>query len=347
VPAVEGVVRAERGARRARPPRAAEAGTDREVRLDRDVDDPRGAVVLGQPERRKHVLDRADRPRLAVDGARAGGLAGGDGLIGLAGLTACTRFVRRRHPDRHSVGERHSGAARAGGHRALGRVRAEEGGDVTGNERGCPLPTHDASEEWPSINGCYPRRRGGVHVERTDDPPPPAGDADTAGLNTGRPNSRGMRDQFRPLLAALLAMALPGLGHVVLRRWGRALLWHLTIVGGGVALFALYDDVPVGSTISPVEAAETAHTPDGRDTPRSPSCTPSPRSTRTSSGGQMSPSGDAPMRPPRAIRRRAASDDGDEIDDPAGANSPYPTVAATGRSPRNADRPAEVECPLR
>jgi len=29
-----------------------------------------------------------------------------------------------------------------------------------------------------------------------------------------------MRDQFRPLLAALLAMALPALGHVVLRRWG-------------------------------------------------------------------------------------------------------------------------------
>jgi len=125
---------------------------------------------------------------------------------------------------------------------------------------------------------------------------------------------------------------------------GRALLWHLTIVGGGVALFALYD-VPVGSTISPVEAAETAATlPTDVTLPIAILYALPPRSTRTSSGGQMSPSGDAPMRPPRRSAG-AASDDGDEIDDPAGANSPYPTVAATGSVPGNADRPAEVECP--
>ncbi|WP_418284251.1 DUF7575 domain-containing protein [Halorubrum sp. DTA46] len=58
-----------------------------------------------------------------------------------------------------------------------------------------------------------------------------------------------MRTQLRPVLAAVLALAFPGLGHLVLRRWGRALLWHLTILGGGVALFVLYDvtvDAPLG-----------------------------------------------------------------------------------------------------
>ena len=67
-----------------------------------------------------------------------------------------------------------------------------------------------------------------------------------------------MRKQLRPILAAVLAMVFPGLGHLLLRRWGRALLWHLTIVGGGVALLALYD-VNVDSSLSaPTEAAEVA-----------------------------------------------------------------------------------------
>ncbi|OYR45054.1 hypothetical protein [Halorubrum sp. Hd13] len=64
-----------------------------------------------------------------------------------------------------------------------------------------------------------------------------------------------MRDQLRPVLAAVLALAFPGLGHLVLRRWGRALLWHVTVVGGGVALLALYDVDPAGPAASPVEAA--------------------------------------------------------------------------------------------
>ena len=79
--------------------------------------------------------------------------------------------------------------------------------------------------------------------------------ADTAGLNIPHPNPGRMRDQLRPLLAAVLALTFPGLGHLVLRRWGRALLWHVTIVGGGVALLALYDVDPSGSTGSPFEAA--------------------------------------------------------------------------------------------
>ena len=60
-----------------------------------------------------------------------------------------------------------------------------------------------------------------------------------------------MRSQLRPVLAAVLAMVLPGLGHLSLRRWGRALLWHLTIVGGGVALLALYEVEPVDPLADP------------------------------------------------------------------------------------------------
>jgi hypothetical protein len=33
----------------------------------------------------------------------------------------------------------------------------------------------------------------------------------------------------RPWLAAVLTLAIPGLGHVYLRRWGRAVLWFLLI----------------------------------------------------------------------------------------------------------------------
>jgi hypothetical protein len=67
-----------------------------------------------------------------------------------------------------------------------------------------------------------------------------------------------MRDQLRPILAAVLALVFPGLGHLVLRRWGRALLWHVTIVGGGVALLTLYDVDTGGSVMPPTEAADAA-----------------------------------------------------------------------------------------
>jgi len=125
---------------------------------------------------------------------------------------------------------------------------------------------------------------------------------------------------------------------------GRRCCWHLTIVGGGVALFALYD-VPVGSTISPVEAAETAAT-----LPTDVTLPIAILYALSAVDAYLVGRADVTERrranaAAEAIRRRAASDDGDEIDDPAGANSPYPTVAATGSVPGNADRPAEVECP--
>ncbi len=40
----------------------------------------------------------------------------------------------------------------------------------------------------------------------------------------------------RPWLAALLAILYPGLGHVYLRKWGRALLWFLVIISSSTFL---------------------------------------------------------------------------------------------------------------
>lgn len=62
-----------------------------------------------------------------------------------------------------------------------------------------------------------------------------------------------MRDRLRPLLPAFLAVLFPGLGHFLLRRWGRALVWHATIVGGAVALYVLYDAGPVDPLPPPLE----------------------------------------------------------------------------------------------
>ncbi|WP_144924115.1 zinc ribbon domain-containing protein [Halorubrum salsamenti] len=154
-----------------------------------------------------------------------------------------------------------------------------------------------------------------------------------------------MRDQFRPLLAALLAMALPGLGHLTLRRWGRALLWHLTIVGGSVALFALYD-VPVASTISPTEAVEAAAAlPTEVTLPIAVLYTLSAVDAYLVGRAAVAERRRADATA-EAIRRRTASDDGESGDadlsgDSSGASSPSPTVTATGSDAR----PAEVECP--
>ena len=59
-----------------------------------------------------------------------------------------------------------------------------------------------------------------------------------------------MRRRLLPPLAAFLAMCFPGLGHLFLRRFGRAVVWHTTIVGGGIVLYVLYDVEPIDSTAS-------------------------------------------------------------------------------------------------
>jgi len=64
-----------------------------------------------------------------------------------------------------------------------------------------------------------------------------------------------MWTQLRPILAAVLAMLFPGLGHLVLRQWKRALLWFFVVMSGGVALLLLYDVDVAGSGTSPTEAA--------------------------------------------------------------------------------------------
>ena len=152
-----------------------------------------------------------------------------------------------------------------------------------------------------------------------------------------------MRDQFRPLLAALLAMALPGLGHLTLRRWGRALLWHLTIVGGGVALFALYD-VPVGSTVSPAEAAETAAA-----LPTDVTLPIAILYVLSAVDAYLVGRADVAERrradaTAEAVRRRAAS--GDEVDGAADRSDGLTGASAAPSAAAESDAgPAEVECP--
>lgn len=45
--------------------------------------------------------------------------------------------------------------------------------------------------------------------------------------------------RHRPWLAAVLAVLVAGLGHAYLRRWRRALLWFVAILGAGAALSAV------------------------------------------------------------------------------------------------------------
>ena len=59
----------------------------------------------------------------------------------------------------------------------------------------------------------------------------------------------------RPWLAALLSVLYPGLGHVYLRLWGRALLWFLSIVTA-TALLVPPEVYP--STLSVSAAMEAA-----------------------------------------------------------------------------------------
>lgn len=57
-----------------------------------------------------------------------------------------------------------------------------------------------------------------------------------------------MRRSLRAPVAALLATFVPGLGHLFLGRLGRAIVWHVTVVGGALALYSLSDADPVDPT---------------------------------------------------------------------------------------------------
>jgi hypothetical protein len=144
-----------------------------------------------------------------------------------------------------------------------------------------------------------------------------------------------MRNQLRPVLAALLALVFPGLGHLVLRRWGRALLWHLTIVGGGVALFALYDVEPVDPLADPTAVSAAV-----------PSDVALPivlLSALSALDAYLVGRADAAERDrvdaaAEAMRRRAANADGD--DGPGGGQSP-PAAAVDAENGET----LEVTCP--
>lgn len=67
----------------------------------------------------------------------------------------------------------------------------------------------------------------------------------------------------RAILAALLALLYPGLGHAYLRAWGRALLWFGAVIVTGVVLVPTevftaiggFGDIPGAVGSVPVEAA--------------------------------------------------------------------------------------------
>ncbi|MFC5135716.1 MULTISPECIES: zinc ribbon domain-containing protein [Haloferacaceae] len=64
-----------------------------------------------------------------------------------------------------------------------------------------------------------------------------------------------MRRRLRAPVAALLATFVPGLGHAFLGRFGRAIVWHVTVLGGAVALYSLSDAGPVDPTGSVADVA--------------------------------------------------------------------------------------------
>jgi hypothetical protein len=55
-----------------------------------------------------------------------------------------------------------------------------------------------------------------------------------------------MGRRTRPIIAAVLALAIAGLGHAYLRRWGRAVAWFAVIVGSGLTLVGLFADPSTG-----------------------------------------------------------------------------------------------------
>lgn len=64
-----------------------------------------------------------------------------------------------------------------------------------------------------------------------------------------------MRRRLRAPIAALLATFVPGLGHAFLGRFGRAIVWHLTVLGGAIALYSLSDAGPIDPNGSVADVA--------------------------------------------------------------------------------------------
>lgn len=64
------------------------------------------------------------------------------------------------------------------------------------------------------------------------------------------------RKRRRPWVAVLLAFVYPGLGHVYLREWGRALLWFVLAIGSVLLLAPTPDTGGVTGIDSLVRASQ-------------------------------------------------------------------------------------------
>ena len=152
-----------------------------------------------------------------------------------------------------------------------------------------------------------------------------------------------MRIQLRPVLAAVLALLFPGLGHLLLRRWGRALLWHLTIIGGGVALLILYG-VDVDGIDAPTEAAAALPT----DVALPLALLYALSALDAYLVGQAAIAEKEQAAATEAIRRRTTNDDasGDNARNTDAAGQMTATSAATsGTEAITNGEPATVDCP--
>jgi len=67
----------------------------------------------------------------------------------------------------------------------------------------------------------------------------------------------GQTQRKRPWLAVLLAFIYPGLGHVYLRKWGRALLWFAVIVASTMVLIP-EGAAPSGLSVESIVASAEA-----------------------------------------------------------------------------------------
>ena len=142
-----------------------------------------------------------------------------------------------------------------------------------------------------------------------------------------------MRRRLIPPLAAFLAVCFPGLGHLFLRRFRRALVWHGTIIGGGIALYTLYDVGPIDPTASIAEVA--AAVPSDVFLPVALLVTLSAIDALLVGRATVAEAERADATA-AAIRRRIA-DDGGEHDESA----PVEAIVGGGTG----DEPTQVECP--
>ena len=160
-----------------------------------------------------------------------------------------------------------------------------------------------------------------------------------------------MRRRLRAPIAALLATLVPGLGHAFLGRFGRAVVWHVTVLGGAIALFSLSDAGPIdlGGSIADVAAA----VPAGVALPVSVLVGLSAVDAYLVARSEAAEA-DRAAATAAAIRRHAAEDGGDReagvergvgSNDDAGRDDGIDSAAAASTGVEPGADPTGVECP--